>query len=80
MGTSYGQVLLDLVKAFKRIPHRVLVREARRMGYPLWLIQLSLATYRLERVLRVGQAMSDLMHANQGHQGGLWLCDYSVGG
>ena len=30
LDTSYVQVLLDLVKAFERIPHRVLVREAKR--------------------------------------------------
>jgi hypothetical protein len=34
LGASYAQVLLDLVKAFERIPHWVLVREARRLGYP----------------------------------------------
>ena len=59
-------MLLDLVKAFERIPHWVLVREARRLGYPLWLIRLSLATYKLERVLRVGQAISDLIRATRG--------------
>ena len=28
----YGQVLLDLVKAFERVPHHVLLREAVRHG------------------------------------------------
>ena len=28
----YAQLLLDLVKAFERIPYRVLVREATRLG------------------------------------------------
>lgn len=58
IGLDYGQALLDLVKAFERIPHWLLVREARRLNYPLWLIRLALATYRLQRVLRVGQALS----------------------
>jgi hypothetical protein len=73
LGTSYGQVLLDLVKAFERIPHWVLVREARRLGYPLWLIRLSLATYRLERVLRVGRAISDPIRATRGITAGSGL-------
>jgi hypothetical protein len=55
LGTDYGQVLLDLVKAFERIPHHVLVREARRLGYPAWLIRLSLATYRLHECSESGQ-------------------------
>ena len=73
LGTSYGQVLLDLVKAFERIPHWVLVREAKRLGYPLWLIRLSLATYRLERVLRVGQAISNPINATRGITAGSGL-------
>ena len=31
-GKQYGQTLLDLVKAFERIPFRVLLREARRFA------------------------------------------------
>ena len=34
-GRKYAQVLLDLVKAFERIPYRVLLREATRLGYPI---------------------------------------------
>ena len=43
----YAQGLLDLVKAYERIPHHVLLREAIRLGYPIWLLQLAVATYRL---------------------------------
>ena len=32
---GYAQVLLDLVKAFDRIPHWLLVREAIELGFPL---------------------------------------------
>ena len=42
-GAEYGQVLLDLVKAFERIPHHILVREAIRLGYCLWDLRLALA-------------------------------------
>ena len=50
---AYGQVLLDLIKGFERIPHAILAREATRLGYPLWLLRLSLAAYRLPRSLRI---------------------------
>ena len=43
----YGIVLLDLVKAFERIRHAYLLRAAIQHAYPLWLLRLSLATYRL---------------------------------
>ena len=45
---SYGQALLDLVKAFGRIPHWLLVREAIALGYSLVLLKLSMAVYLLE--------------------------------
>ena len=63
---SYVQILLDLVKAFERIPYRVLLREAKRLGYPLRLLRLAIATYRLARTVRVGEAMSDLVEAIRG--------------
>ena len=47
---KYAQVLLDLVKAFERIPYRVLLREAGTLGYPLRLLRLAIATYRLPKV------------------------------
>ncbi len=36
-------MLLDLVKAFDRVPHHVLVREAMRLRYSLWLVRLAIA-------------------------------------
>ena len=55
---SYAQALLDLVKAFERVPWHVLAREGIQMGYPVWLLRLSIATYRLARVVRVDIAVS----------------------
>jgi len=63
---AYGQVLLDLIKAFERIPHALLAREAARFGYPLWLLRLSLAAYRLPRTLRIGEVYSGLVLACRG--------------
>ncbi len=73
VGASYGQVLLDLVKAFERVPHDVLVREAIRQGYPLTLLRLSLAAYRLDRTVRVGDATSVAMMASRGITAGSGL-------
>ena len=42
---GYAQALLDLVKAFDSIPHWLIAREAIALGYPLWLIRLSLQAY-----------------------------------
>lgn len=63
---GYGVALLDLVKAFERVPHHILVREARRLGYPLLVLRLSLAAYRLPRTLRIGQVFSFLVTACRG--------------
>ena len=60
-GSKYAQMLLDLVKAFERIPYRVLLCKATRLGYPLRLLKLAIATYKLPRVIRVGNAISDLV-------------------
>ena len=65
-GTAYGQALLDLVKAFERIQHRHLVKQAVKLGYPMWMIRLSIATYRMRRVLRIGEAVSDTVVATRG--------------
>ncbi len=66
-------MLLDLVKAFERVPHDVLVREAIRQGYPLTMLRLSLAAYRLDRTVRVGDATSVAMMASRGITAGSGL-------
>ena len=37
-----------------------------RLGYPLWLLKLSLATYRLQRIIRIGSAVFGPIRANLG--------------
>merc|ERR1712153_232947 len=64
--TSYGQGLLDLVKAFERIQHKHLVKQAVKLGYPMWMVRLSIATNRIKRVLRVGSAVSECVVATRG--------------
>ena len=65
-GKAYAQTLLDLVKAFERVPYRVLRREASRLGYPLRILRLTIAAYKLPRVIRVGEAISDIIFAVRG--------------
>ncbi len=74
VGVEYAQALLDLVKAFERIPHDVLLREAIRLDFPFWILRLSLATYRLARVLRVGEVFSSLIWAVRGITAGSAFC------
>lgn len=70
INTHYAQVLLDLVKAFDRNPFHILAKEARRHGYPMWLARLVVATYRLHRSMRVGEAYSDAVLATRGMTAG----------
>ena len=50
---SHAVALLDLVKAFERIPHWHLVQAALRYGYPIVLLRLSPAAYRIRRAVGV---------------------------
>lgn len=50
-GEEQAQALLDLTKAFELVDHQLLVDAARRSGYPLALLRLSLAAYRLHRTV-----------------------------
>ena len=58
--------LLDLVKAFERVPHDWLVRQAVKFQYPLLILRLSLAAYRLGRVVVVGGISTEIMWACRG--------------
>ena len=61
----YAEALLDLVKAFDRIPLWLLVREA-VLGYPLKVLRLSIAVYQMIRVIRVGGVVSHSVLALRG--------------
>ena len=63
---EYAQALLDLVKAFDRVPLWLLVEEAIALGYPLTILRLSIATYKLERVIRIGIVLSKSVWAYRG--------------
>jgi len=60
---SYAESLLDLIKAFEKVPHHLLVRAARLQGYNLWVLRLSLSSYRLRRSIGVDAVYSRLVLA-----------------
>ena len=60
---NYCEALLDLVKVFDVVTHWVLIREGLDLGYPLWLLRLSLAIYKMLRVIRVRKVVSGLVWA-----------------
>jgi hypothetical protein len=62
-GRAYGQALLDLVKAFEKIPHHLLVIAATKHGYSLVLLRLSLDAYRCMRTLVDNKVCSRLITA-----------------
>jgi len=63
---SYAESLLDLVKAFEKVPHGLLVLAAERLGYSTWLLRMSLAAYRLRRSIGVDAVYSRLVTATCG--------------
>lgn len=71
-GAAYGQALFDLVKAFDRVPHHILVREAQALGYSLWVLRLSLAACQLGRVLWL-EVISNVVYAFRGITAGSGL-------
>ena len=71
---DYAQALLDLVKAFDRVPLWLLLQEATALGYPLRVLRLSIATYLLERVIRIGRVVSK-SGRNQGDHDRVRICD-----
>lgn len=65
-GTSYAQGLLDLVNAYERIPPWVLLRDANKHGYPVWLLRLAVTAYRLSRMIKIDQVVSLVVVAARG--------------
>ena len=67
---NYCEALLDLVKAFDMVPHWVLIREGIDLGYPMWLLRLSIATYKMKRVIRIRKVVSGVVVAIRGMTAG----------
>ena len=65
-GKHFAQELIDLAKCFEHVPLHLLVRFAIKHGYSLWVLRLSIATYRCERTIRIEGALSRTIVANRG--------------
>ena len=65
-GLHHAQLLLDLIKAFETVPHDVLAEAAARAGYNLAILRLTLAAYRLSRVLSIEGILSRKIRATRG--------------
>ena len=57
---------MDLTKAFELVDHAKLLEAARKRGYPLALLRMSLAAYRLSRTIGVDGAFSRKVEATRG--------------
>ena len=58
--------LIDLVKAFERVPHQQLVAEGLHWDYPMWILRLTIAAYRLGRRISIGGIVSGMIFALRG--------------
>ena len=65
-GLAFIQTLMDMVKAFGTVPHQQLIESASERGFPLWLLRLSLAIYRMPRVIMIERRCSRLIVASRG--------------
>ena len=63
---DHAQALLDLVKAFEAIPHRLIVKAAIKKKYNLVVLRLSIAAYRLSRSIGIDGIYSRLITATRG--------------
>ena len=63
---AYSAVLLDLVKAFEMVDHRELAQAAKKHGFSLKVLRLSLAVYRIARSIGIEEVYSTTVTANRG--------------
>ena len=65
-GKNHAAVLLDLVKAFEMVSHAELARAARKHGFSLKVLRLSLAAYRIALSIGIDEVYSDTVTACRG--------------
>ena len=63
---TYAESLLDLIKAFEKVPHDLLIAAAVKLDYNLWVLRLSLAAYRIQRSIGVDAVYSRAVRATVG--------------
>jgi hypothetical protein len=65
-GFDHAASLLDIAKAFEALPHELIVEAARKHGYHLGILRLTLAAYRIARSIGVNGIFSRLVVASRG--------------
>ena len=65
-GAVFAQALLDLTKAFETIPHQRLWEMAQQKGYPMKVLRLALAAYRMPRAVVADGVYSRKIQATRG--------------
>ena len=73
-GAAYAIALLDLVKAFDRIPHWYLLQQAVKYHFNLFLLRLSVAAYRMGRAIGINAVFGSLVFADRGITAGSVSC------
>ena len=63
---EFANVMLDMVKAFERVPYQWLVAQGAECGYNIAILRLSIAAYRLARTITVDGVCSVLLVATRG--------------
>ena len=63
---EHAQALLDLTKAFEAVPHDHLLDAAKRRGFPVALLRMSIAAYRLKRAVGIDGVYSREIRATRG--------------
>ena len=63
---DYANAMLDLVKAFERVPHDWLAHYAHEYSYPVFVLRLCISAYRLGRVVLVCGVVSNVIFASRG--------------
>ena len=64
--SEFANLMLDMVKAFERVSYQWLINQGARYSYPMTVLRLSIAAYRLPRALTVDGICSVLLLANRG--------------
>ena len=57
---------LDLVKCFERVPYDQLIAEGLHWEYPMWVLRLAIAAYRLGRRISINGVVSGMIYALRG--------------
>ena len=73
-GRSYAAILLDLVQAFEMIPHHHIAAAAKKHGYNLWVLRMSLRAYIIPGTIVVdGVSMFRAQNGGTRNHSGIWI-------